>query len=276
MQLFSYHTHTNFSDGKNSIKEMIEQAVSLGWKELGISDHLIVHKNIPNSQSWPRWKKEPNIYYWDFNSIYEKFARHIEEIRKISANFPIKVRVGAEVDFFTYDGWLDEFTKLREKLDFDYCISGNHYLFLDDAGENIIEFKDSELLPLDKQINMIRQHFKIICRAASSGLFDFIAHIDYIRKMPIYNTTDFSNEKAELIKTLAAHNVATEISTKGLRKSDYFYPDSDMLKNAIKNNVKIVISDDAHRTNELGYRFDYAEDTLRQYDCTSRWNFIEK
>lgn len=44
MQNFSYHTHTVFSDGHNTIEEMLDRAEELGWREIGISDHLIVHQ----------------------------------------------------------------------------------------------------------------------------------------------------------------------------------------------------------------------------------------
>ena len=276
MQKFSYHTHTTFSDGKNSVKEMIEQAVSLGWKELGISDHLIVHKNIPNSPSWYKWQKEPEIFHWSFNDIYEKFARHIEEIHKTSENYPISVRVGAEVDFFTYDGWLDEFLRLREKLAFDYFISGNHYLFLDDAGENIIDFKDAQNLPIEQQSTMVKRHFKTIEKAVASDLFSFIAHIDYVRKLPLCESDKKKKKKMQLIKTIAKNNATTEISTKGIRKGGDFYPDCNLVKAAIENGVRFVISDDAHRTDELGYHFDYAEDVLSRFNCNSRWHFVNK
>ncbi len=46
IQNFSLHTHTTFSDGRNSISEMVEQAKKLGWKAIGISDHLTVHPSL--------------------------------------------------------------------------------------------------------------------------------------------------------------------------------------------------------------------------------------
>ena len=52
IQNFGYHTHTYFSDGANTVDEMIEQACHLGFREIGISDHLIVHKNIKQSPSY--------------------------------------------------------------------------------------------------------------------------------------------------------------------------------------------------------------------------------
>jgi putative hydrolase len=35
-----YHIHTNFSDGENSIEEMVEAAVKFGYTEIAITDHV--------------------------------------------------------------------------------------------------------------------------------------------------------------------------------------------------------------------------------------------
>lgn len=83
MQNFSYHTHTVFSDGHNTIEEMLDRAEELGWREIGISDHLIVHKNITRSRSFPRWMNSPNnhVYRTGFVAAAEDFARHAENVR---------------------------------------------------------------------------------------------------------------------------------------------------------------------------------------------------
>ncbi len=39
MQKHNFHTHTTFSDGWNTIDEMVDQAVNLGFTSLGLSDH---------------------------------------------------------------------------------------------------------------------------------------------------------------------------------------------------------------------------------------------
>ena len=34
-----YHVHTTFSDGRNSMEEMVLSAVSMGMQKIGFSDH---------------------------------------------------------------------------------------------------------------------------------------------------------------------------------------------------------------------------------------------
>lgn len=105
MQNFSYHTHTVFSDGHNTIEEMLDRAEELGWREIGISDHLIVHKNITRSRSFPRWMNSPNnhVYRTGFVAAAEDFARHAENVRRAARGRRLKVKVGAEVDWFVYE-----------------------------------------------------------------------------------------------------------------------------------------------------------------------------
>lgn len=121
MQNFSYHTHTVFSDGHNTIEEMLDRAEELGWREIGISDHLIVHKNITRSRSFPRWMNSPNnhVYRTGFVAAAEDFARHAENVRRAARGRRLKVKVGAEVDWFVYDGWEEEFAAFRKESGLD-------------------------------------------------------------------------------------------------------------------------------------------------------------
>ena len=93
IQNFGYHTHSTYSDGKNSLKDMVEQAVALGWTEIGFSDHLIVHKNIKNSPSWPTLKNHYASYIYRDNfaeaiNVFKDYKAEIIELRK---HYPIKI-----------------------------------------------------------------------------------------------------------------------------------------------------------------------------------------
>ena len=274
MQKFSYHCHTNFSDGHNTITEMLNCAEQLGWEEIGISDHLIVHKNVKQSISWPYWAKAANkhVYYSDFKKAQDDFCRHKENIMKSAKARNIKVRIGAEVDYFIYDGWLDEFNEFRKETELDYYISGNHFL-QSDKGDSIADMKESKILPPEDIKKMLSKHFDCICQAIESKIFCFIAHIDYARQNPLCGDKDFIFEKKKVLEALQRNGICTELSTKGLRKDGKYYPTEWLIEDIIRKNIGLVISDDAHRVDELGYGFLQAEAYLAEKNCRKRWFF---
>ncbi len=273
MQNFSYHTHTVFSDGHNTIEEMLDRAESLGWREIGISDHLVVHKNLAQSPSLPRWQKslKAHIFYTDFAKAKKDFIVHANNIRQAARGRSLKVRVGAEVDYFTYDGWKESFDDFRRETDLDYYISGNH--FLQPSVGEVLDINDLSLLGEDKRQSAISNHFSAICLAIESGLFAFIAHIDYIRKSEFCADDDFWEEKMKVVDCLQKYKTATELSSKGLRKRGDFYPAQKLLKEIISRGIPLVISDDAHRIVELGFEFAQAEEYLQRIGCKNRWHF---
>ena len=278
VQNFSYHSHTNFSDGNNSLEEMVAQAKKLGFCELGISDHLIVHKNMGQSLSWPYWHKRGkyNIFKDNFKSILSEYQKHCEEIRNLARKENFKLYVGFEVDFFTYDGWLEELKDFLVNLDYDYLISGNHMLF-DEKCENLFDLTDLPVLYPDKDIqrDFLQRHFETIKTAVESGVFKFLAHLDYARKIgeKFCSAQDYKNEKIAILDALQKQNIPMEISTKGLRKVGDFYPCDWVLTEAAKRNISFVISDDAHDVAEVGDRFDLAEAKLTERNILNRLKF---
>ena len=270
--------HTNFSDGRNSLEEMVRCAKQIGFTELGISDHLIVHKNMKQDISWPLLKdvNSPHVYNDNFKSILEKFKRHCDDIRRVSKTENFKLYVGFEVDYFPYDGWEEEFRWFVSQLDIDYLHTGNHF-FCEENFEHIINMTFFKQVCSDssRYCEYVRRHFEAMRRAVESRMFKFLAHIDYVRRVgsDVYNIDADFAEKAQLLDALQKTDTALEISTKGLRKIGDFYPSSSILQEAAKGNIAFVISDDAHKTEELGLDFDKAEEALKKYGISKRLKF---
>ena len=173
--------------------------------------------------------------------------------------------------FFTYDGWLEEFIDFRQELGLDYYVSGNHFLINDN--NQIIDPQDINIIVPDisEQKKLISHHFHTITQAVNSGLFDFIAHIDYMRRLKICNPEAFYKEKMQLISALATTNTATEISTKGIIKFGEPFPCHWMLEEMKQQNVPLVISDDSHTTDRIGENFAFVETMLKNINYTNRW-----
>jgi len=265
MQNFSYHTHTNFSDGHNTVEEMVQKGSELGLKEIGISDHLIVHKDIKISTGYVEYESSRKMKSTNFSDAYERLAPRNEKIYKAGEKYGIKTYVGFEVDYFNYAGWEDNLREFLSKIHYDYLVSGNHFLCGDEINSvqkvyDISKNMPAEIMP-DLQ-RYIENHFMTVAKAINTGLFDFLAHFDYVKKIDGYKKYDFSSAQSCIIKALKNTQTACEISTKGLRRIGEFYPSDEILNNLIKNEIPMLISDDAHDVDEIGYTFDKAEEKL--------------
>jgi len=109
------HVHTDWSDGFNSIKEVISSALSRGYQYVAITDHSQSLK-IANGLS------------------PEKLRKQVEAARKADEEFAgrIKVLAGCEVDIKS-DGTLDYPAQLLEEL--DIAIGSIHSRFRMDRAE---------------------------------------------------------------------------------------------------------------------------------------------
>lgn len=278
VQSFSYHNHTNFSDGRRSLEEMVAQAKKIGFSEMGISDHLIVHKNMKQSPSWNIMSQKfaPTVYRSDFKGCLSDFQKHCEHIRQASQKENIKLYVGFEVDFFTYDGWLEELKEFLSQLDYDYLVSGNHFM-PNGNGETIlnIDCVKGRTDTVKDLPEYIARHFAAMKKSAESGLFSFLAHIDYVRKLgdDICGPDMFVKNKTEVLKALYKNDMGIEVSTKGLRKINDFYPCAQILDEIANLGIKTVISDDAHELDELGADFDKAEKVMLEHKIVNRLKF---
>ena len=96
------HTHTNYSDGKCSPREMLSAAIEKGLKTYGFSDHA--HMQI--ASHWMMSGERTENYIKEINSLKEKFSDQI------------KVLCGIEHDIFS-DIPLSPF---------DYVIGSVHYI----------------------------------------------------------------------------------------------------------------------------------------------------
>ncbi|MGC9204980.1 MAG: DNA polymerase/3'-5' exonuclease PolX [Candidatus Micrarchaeia archaeon] len=98
------HTHTKFSDGANSVEEMIEKAVGMGYSYIGFSDHS-KGEHIANGMN------------------DEEFERYFDYIDNVANRYNIKVLKSGEVDILK-DGSLDLKEKTLDKM--DYVIGAVH------------------------------------------------------------------------------------------------------------------------------------------------------
>ncbi|MFI3242097.1 MAG: PHP domain-containing protein [Alphaproteobacteria bacterium] len=279
MQKFSYHTHTIFSDGNNTIEEMLLKAKELGWVEIGISDHLIVHKNISKNPDYNQTNQTLNgiRVYSSFDEAKEDVLKYIKKIKEASKKIGIKAYTGFEVDYFTYNGWGDDFKRFLKEVPCDYTVCGNHFFFDEECNTpfDIYNYTMRSDVSLSEIEKYLLNHYSAIKKAIASGLYTFLAHLDYafvhIKELEKVNK-HIVEDILSIIPELSKFDLPLELSTKGIRKTGDFFPAKWILDEVINAGVKIVISDDAHATEQLGGYFDKAEALLATYPNVKRFN----
>ncbi|HEX7831424.1 MAG TPA: PHP domain-containing protein, partial [Thermoanaerobaculia bacterium] len=110
----TFHVHTTFSDGRNTMLEMLSAARDRGWEYVGISDHSKV------------------AYYAGGLSEEKLKLQHAEITRDEKAVAPMRVFRGTEADILP-DGTMDYGAKILKK--FDFVIASVHSQFTMDRGQ---------------------------------------------------------------------------------------------------------------------------------------------
>lgn len=262
--------HTNsfgIFDGRNTPKEMIEEAEKIGFIKIGISNHLAFHPNMPN---------QSQMFFSDFNKACDIYKRVIEDIRTASLNTKIDVKVGFEVDFFPSAQWCNLFEKIREEVKADYYISATHYL-RDKSEKYIMNLyymkKHPEIKISENDLTVyLNNYWSNIIESIKSGYFDFIAHLDVCKLFGYCLTPDWDERKWETIETLDKYNQPYELNTSGWTKIGEQHPHTWMIEELNKRNVPVIISDDAHSVNMLAQHFDKAENLLNSINYINRYN----
>ncbi len=241
--MINLHTHSTFSDGKNTPEEIINEAIRLGMEKIGFSDHSYVPFD-----SW--YCMHPEVY-----PEYQK------EIRALAEKYKDRIEVlcGIEQDYYT-----------EVKPDgFDYIIGSMHYILIDgnyvhvDWKEEIL--KDAAEKYFGRDIMCIVElYFEQLTGLFNKVNADMIGHVDLITK---FNENDrlFDTKSQRYIKAwkscvdeLLKHNVPFEINTgaisRGYRTTPY--PSADIKEYIIKNGGKLIYSSDSHSKDTLCFGFD--------------------
>jgi len=234
-----YHVHTRFSDGEGEPAQCVARALALGLPEIGISDHLA-----------PRCA-DPNDEYGIGSANMEAY---VGAVRGAAAHYPdITVLLGVEADFVP--GAEDELAEMLASYPHDYVIGAVHsvdgFSFDDPPNRDDRRWADGAAL--------YERYYEVLGRAASTGLFDVLAHIDYIALWGHAVRADVSAAEDEALRAIAAAGAAIEVNTTGtLDPAGHMYPAPGLLERAQRLGIPVVFGSDAHEVDQVGWEFDAA------------------
>lgn len=236
--LADYHTHTPLCrHAEGHPREYVRRALELGLAELGISDHAPMEREFDD---WRMRREEMPAY-----------LQMLEEARQAYPDFPL--RIGLEVDFLPgQEEWI---SKLAGMARWDYLIGSVHYISEDWDVDNPRWLGSGrwEQQPVEE---VWQRYFQRAAEAVRTGLFDFFAHPDLVKKFGHVPAGPLEGHYRPLIEAAAETDTPLEINTAGLRNSaGALYPSRLFLEMAREAGVAILINSDAHRPQDVGAHF---------------------
>lgn len=244
MTLTSYHVHSSWSDGSDSIQALAAAAHWHKLAEIGFSDHLVLAPPNPGPVSW---------------SIRpESLSRYVEEVLAVRESCAIPVRLGLEVDFFP--GQAEIVQDLLSPYAFDYLIGSVHFVDGFPVDESSEQWEALTPLEID---DIHRKYWQLVAAMAETRAFQLAGHLDILKKFAFRSTQDLSREIATALDSIAAAGMTLELNTSGWGKPCHeSYPSEGILREAIRRDIPIVVTADAHRKADLTQYYDQAFDLL--------------
>ena len=257
----SYHNHSRFSDGIDSINDMVQAAKAAGLSEFGLSDHWVV---APFTDS--------EVKTWSMaHDQLDNYIQNVLQARHDYSAGSFQLRLGLEVDFFPENA-AAVVAALGDRP-FDYLIGSVHYV-----ERFSVDTSADTWAPLSQERidDIWRQYWQRIRDLARSGLYDIVGHLDLPKKFAFYPTVDLRVAEDAALAAIREANMVIEINSAGMDKPCAEpYPSLSLLQRAGALGIPVMVSADAHRCANVKRNFPAAYDLMARagYDPDIRWSF---
>jgi histidinol-phosphatase (PHP family) len=244
-----YHIHTALcGHATGEAREYVERAVLLGMTEMGFADHLPL--SMYEQPGYAMRRQDIDGYVRTVHDLAKEYAADI------------RILLGVEVDYF--DETVEADAALLQKYPFDYTIGSVHFVgagFGFDHPDNRASFVR---FGIDE---VYRASYEKVTKAASTGLFDIIGHLDLPKKHG-HRPQDPEGVAAAAVAALAAirrAGAAIELNTSGWRKPvGEAYPAPSLLAQAAGLGIPLAFGSDAHQPEDVGSEFTRAAALARE------------
>lgn len=241
MAFADFHTHTTFSDGKSTVREMIDAAREGGLLALGISDHSYTPFDV-------RYCMRPATHM-------EKYEETVREEQKIARErYGFSVLLGVELDFGS----------AVERERYDYTIGSVHYILKDGDFFPVDSGADRQMRGIEKmfggnKLDFAKAYFEEVVTHAARNKPTFMGHFDLLTKHGLIDEQDPAylavarEALAETVQHVPLFEINMGAIIRGLKTQPY--PNPLFLDDLLRLGGKVILSSDAHHAEKLAYRF---------------------
>ena len=237
------HTHTVYSDGKDTPEQMVLSAINKGVKVYGISDHS----------------------YTPFDTSYcmtpDRYAEYFSVLTELKEKYKDKIdlRRGIELDYYS----------CKPDITFDYIIGSVHYV---KAGSEYIpvDFSPDALTAgVDRYFGgdiyaFIEEYYRTEADVVGKTGSDIIGHFDLVTKFnergDLFDESDpryinaYRAAADRLIKTGKPFEIKFGAIPRGCRTTPY--PSAEILAYLKSKKAPLVLSSDGHKKEDICFGFD--------------------
>lgn len=256
------HTHTEYDDGKDSVEEMVKEAIAQGFTLLGFSGHGFNHPLDEDSMT------------------EEKTKKYLEDIAEAREEYGDRIQILAGIE-------QDSMQRL-DRSPFDYVISSVHFIEKDgkawpvDYSEERFEAMLKEGFGGDIHA-LMKAYFDEAERAMDFEEADLVGHIDLIAK---YNEGEkwFSFSDPYYLE-LAKHAIDRGIQnglifemntgaiSRGYRTEAY--PEDHLLEYMADHGAKLCINTDCHDRKNLSCGIEDCLERAKKAGFRELWTFAD-
>lgn len=233
-----YHMHTPLCGHAVGMpSQYADHAVKAGLKEIGFSDHapLVSHADPKITMNF----EQLPFYHAMIEDVKKKYGKNLN------------VLVGIEADFLP--GHEAKTKAILDSYPYDYVIGSVHFI----GQWGFDDPKERELWDKHDVNGVYRYYHELLRKSAECGLFDYMAHVDLVKKFGHRPSDDMTQEVEKTARVFKETGMVIEINTSGLRKPvKEIYPSLEYLKIYQKAGVPLTFGSDAHDPKDVGRDFD--------------------
>ena len=232
-----YHLHTPLCrHATGEPGEYAARAMAIGLTEIGFSDHSPM----------------PRDDFDDWRMRADQLDEYVEKVRRAQKDFPqLAIRLALEVDYLP--GGEDWIRELAARHPWDYLIGSVHYVsdgWAVDNPHKLSNWKNRD------PFEVWSIYFERLTRAAETGVFEIIGHVDLPKKFGHRPDRDCAPLYEKFLDAAKRNNCVMELNTSGLRKDcREIYPGRPIVELAFQKGVAITFGSDAHAPAEAGMNF---------------------
>lgn len=257
-----YHTHhVRCGHASGSLEEYVQRGIEIGLDQLGLSDHMpLLHVN-------------PATYYPEMAMPMSELPYYFEECQMLKKKYKdqIDIRIGLEGDYI--EGWEEQIQDIIGAYPWDYVIGSVHFL-----GEwDISDFRQTHGWEGKCIYKVYEQYYDAVQKAARTGFYDYIGHIDVIKRFGFKPDEDVTKLEIATLDVIKTRGLAIELNASGLRMpAAEMFPSRRMLTYCHEQGIPVTIGSDAHQPERLGEYLDEARSVLKEIGFTQLATFRQR